>query len=139
MTTSKPTIQNVSIIDIKTGRYTSHGPNTVIIQILDPGTDPPKPKHDFGLVYTFKFLDIETDEAPFAISDLHAKVIATVLEESLEKGRNVVVHCHAGIVRSGAVVEAGVMLGFEDPKTYRNPNLLVLRKILKKIYSGDKQ
>jgi hypothetical protein len=38
---------------------------------------------------------------------------------------NVVVHCYAGICRSGAVCEVGVMMGFQDTGRFRSPNLLV--------------
>lgn len=44
---------------------------------------------------------------------------------------NVVVHCYAGIFRSGAVAEVGVILGFEDTHVFRSPNRLVKHRILK--------
>ena len=44
---------------------------------------------------------------------------------------NVVVHCHAGVCRSGAVAEVGVMLGFDDSESFRSPNLLVKHKMMK--------
>ena len=44
---------------------------------------------------------------------------------------DVVVHCHAGICRSGAVAEIGVMLGFDDAEAFRSPNLLVKHKMMK--------
>ena len=44
---------------------------------------------------------------------------------------NVIVHCHAGVCRSGAVAELGVMLGFKDTESFRSPNLLVKHKMMK--------
>jgi hypothetical protein len=44
---------------------------------------------------------------------------------------NVVVHCHAGVCRSGAVCEIGVMLGFVDTEVFRAPNLLVKHRMMK--------
>ena len=42
----------------------------------------------------------------------------------------VVVHCHAGVCRSGAVCEIGVMMGFNDTEVFRSPNLLVKHKMM---------
>jgi hypothetical protein len=44
---------------------------------------------------------------------------------------NVLVHCHAGICRSGAVVEVGSMMGFTPTDRYRQPNLRVKNKMMK--------
>ena len=44
---------------------------------------------------------------------------------------HVVVHCHAGVCRSGAVVEVGVMMGFDDTEVFRSPNLLVKHKMMR--------
>ena len=46
-------------------------------------------------------------------------------------GQSVVVHCHAGLCRSGAVVECGVILGFADTGTKRIPNTTVKKMITK--------
>jgi hypothetical protein len=39
----------------------------------------------------------------------------------------------AGICRSGAVTEVGVMLGFNDTEKFRSPNLLVKHRMMKKL------
>ena len=44
---------------------------------------------------------------------------------------NVVVHCTAGICRSGAVVEVATMMGFADCDNFRQPNLRVKHKMMK--------
>jgi hypothetical protein len=49
----------------------------------------------------------------------------------LENRMNVVVHCVAGVCRSGAVCEIGVMLGFNDTEVFRSPNLLVKHRMMK--------
>jgi hypothetical protein len=53
---------------------------------------------------------------------------------------DVVVHCVAGICRSGAVAEVGVMMGFDDAEAFRSPNLLVKHKMMRKLgwtYDAD--
>jgi hypothetical protein len=53
---------------------------------------------------------------------------------------DVVVHCVAGVCRSGAVAEVGVMLGFDDTEVFRSPNLLVKHKMMRKLgwtYDAD--
>ena len=136
-------IQNISKIDIADGRHSDPGSNAMLIQILDPGEEFPTPTHKFKEVYQFEFLDIEddgmtnmgdggmTDLGEFAITDTHAVQIAKLLVHALESNMNVVVHCHAGIFRSGAVTEVGIQLGFEDTETFRCPNRLVKKKLLK--------
>jgi hypothetical protein len=44
---------------------------------------------------------------------------------------NVIVHCVAGVCRSGAVCEVGVMLGFDDTEAFRSPNLLVKHRMMR--------
>jgi predicted protein tyrosine phosphatase len=136
-------IQNVSKIDIADGRHCDPGPNAMLIQIMDPGEGFPVPNYNFKEVYQFEFLDIEddgmtnmgdgsmTDLGEFAITDVDAVKISKLLVHALESHMNVVVHCYAGIFRSGAVAEVGIKLGFEDTETFRCPNRLVKKKLLK--------
>jgi predicted protein tyrosine phosphatase len=44
---------------------------------------------------------------------------------------NVVVHCMAGLCRSGAVAEVGVMMGFDDTERFRSPNLMVKHSLMR--------
>jgi predicted protein tyrosine phosphatase len=138
-------IQNISKIDIAQGHHFDPGPNAMLIQIMDPGEGFPKPKYDFKEVHRFEFLDIEddgmtnmgdgemTDLGEFAITDEQAEKIARLLGHAKNNRMNVIVHCHAGIFRSGAVAEVGTMLGFDDTETFRCPNRLVKRKLLKSL------
>lgn len=140
-----PWIENVSLDDVRKGYHFDAGINSMLIQIVDPDMDFPTPKYEFRRVRQFKFLDVEdpmyvnplatefdinyTD----AITNEDAKGIANALREALAEGMNVVVHCHAGVCRSGAVAEVGVMLGFRDTEKFRVPNLMVKKKLMEQL------
>lgn len=136
-------IQNVSKYDIVAGDFKDPGPNSMLIQILDPGEEFPGPPSIFSEVHRFEFLDVEgsgytnlgdgelTDVSEFLITPQQGKEIAQLLLKARSKKMNVVVHCHAGIFRSGAVAEVGVMMGFDDVGAFRCPNRLVKHTIMK--------
>ena len=128
-----PWIENISLDDIATGRHFDAGPNSMLIQICDPDTEFPVPKYQFKRVSQYKFLDVE-DDGQFvyrnAITDQDAINIAADLIHAYKHHMNVVVHCHMGICRSGAVAEVGVMMGFQDTGKFRNPNLMVKHKLM---------
>jgi len=135
-------IQNVSLEEIKKGHHIDAGPNSVLIQILDPDMEFPEPFHKFGSVHQFQFLDIEEDGivhtgagktidlSELAITDDQAKSLSLILTQAFLNRSNVVVHCHAGVCRSGAVVEVGIKMGFNDTEAFRSPNLLVKHKMM---------
>lgn len=127
-------IQNVSMSDIIKGVHYLDN-KTILIQIQDVGTwEFAKPfyKDQFIEIHQFEFQDTEEDvEEAGPIKDEQAKAIADILLRAKETDRNIVVHCHAGICRSGAVVECGVLIGFQDGEMFRIPNVLVKKKILK--------
>lgn len=124
-----PFIQNAALVDIPDAWHRDIAGNGVLIQIVDPDWETfPVPLVEFTEIHQFRFLDVE-EGYPEGIVDEQAEQIAAILKDSLSKGRNVIVHCHAGLCRSGAVVEAGVRLGFEDTKRHRSPNRLVLTKL----------
>jgi predicted protein tyrosine phosphatase len=131
-----PWIENVAAADIPTGFHHDVGPNSMLISITDPAGWRPEAKHDFKERHDFEFLDAE-DEDGFPdeakISDTQAEQIVALLQRALENRMNVVVHCMAGICRSGAVVEVGVMMGFNDCEKYRQPNLRVKHKLMKQL------
>ena len=106
----------------------------MLIQIADPDMDFPEPAHAFKERHFFKFLDIEEgDEGVdlYGIKDEDAKNLVELLQRALSSRMNVVVHCTAGVCRSGAVTEVGVMMGFSDTERFRQPNLLVKKKMMK--------
>jgi protein-tyrosine phosphatase len=81
----------------------------------------------------FEFLDAEDDdrfEDEVKISDDQAKEIVRLLQHALDNNMNVMVHCHAGICRSGAVVEVGTMMGFTATERLRIPNMRVKHKMM---------
>jgi hypothetical protein len=130
-----PWIQNVALSDIPKGHHVAVGENSMLIQIVDPDMQFPTPLHTFKEVHQFKFLDIETkdeclDEA-WRCSQEQADELVRLLQHALENRMDVVVHCHAGICRSGAVCEIGVMLGFNDTEVFRSPNLLVKHRMMR--------
>jgi rhodanese-related sulfurtransferase len=131
-----PFIQNVSLSAVKNGTHVDPGVNSILIQIVDPDTEFPIPTHQFEQIYQFKFLDAEVkDPNPESdkVKEKDAKNLVTVLQYALRDGKNVIVHCHAGICRSGAVCEVGVMLGFEDTGIFRSPNLMVKHLMMKEL------
>ena len=130
-----PKILNVPRHKIQTGDYQPSN-NTVLISINDPAMEPPEPFHKdipFKNIFVFEFLDVSYNDDPewdaWKITDAQAEAIANILKQCYENGHDVLVHCTAGLCRSGAVVEAGVALGFDDPKVCRQPNLEVKHKI----------
>ena len=73
-------------------------------------------------------------------SQEQANELVRLLQRALANRMNVVVHCHAGVCRSGAVCEVGVMLGFRDTEVFRSPNLLVKHRMMKALgwtYDSD--
>ena len=129
-------IENVSKQDINLGFHMDAGPNAMLIRIQDPATffGNIARKDMFKEVYEFEFLDAE-DEDGFPdeakISDEQAAEIVRLLQRALDKSMNVIVHCHAGICRSGAVVEVASMMGFTPTDRFRQPNLRVKNKMMK--------
>lgn len=142
-----PFIQNCAASDINTGQfYKDPGANSMLIQISDPAGWVPDPKHDFAEVHHFEFLDVEKDDHVFEpewrCSQTQASNLVRLLQHALELDMNVIVHCTAGICRSGAVTEIGVMLGFTDTMRYRQPNLLVKHQMMRELgltYDKDEQ
>lgn len=127
-------IENVAASDVTTGFHYDCGPNAMLISITDPAGWKPNPKHNFKEVHEFEFLDAE-DEDGFPdeckIQDEQAENIIALLNRAKENHMNVVVHCFAGICRSGAVVEVATMMGFTPTDRYRQPNLRVKHKLMK--------
>ena len=133
-----PFIQNCAASDINTGQfYKDPGANSMLIQISDPAGWVPDPKHDFAEVHHFEFLDVEKDDhvydPAFRCSQSQASNLVRLLQHALELDMNVIVHCTAGICRSGAVTEIGVLLGFTDTGRYRQPNLLVKHQMMREL------
>ena len=133
-----PWIENISKAAIASGYHYDAGNKGVLIQIGDPCTEFPTPKFTFESIYQFEFLDAEDeDNNEFAITPFQAETLVGILRKSLADNRNIVVHCVAGICRSGAVAEVGVMLGFDDTESFRIPNLRVKRLMLEVLNNNE--
>jgi predicted protein tyrosine phosphatase len=138
-------IENVSKSDVFNGHHYDAGTNSMLIRIQDPATEFGKVKHQFKETYCFEFLDAEDAdgfEDECKISDDQAIQLTMLLQRALDKRMNVVVHCHAGICRSGAVVEVATMMGFTPSDRFRQPNLRVKHKMMKVLgltYDSDEK
>ena len=132
-----PWIQNVALSDIKKGFHINPGENAMLIQIVDPPGDFPTPLYKFKEVHQFEFLDVEEKdevlEEAMKCSQEQADELVRLLQHALANHMNVIVHCVAGVCRSGAVCEVGVMLGFNDTEIFRSPNLLVKHRMMKSL------
>lgn len=127
-------IENVSMSDIHLGHHSDLGDNTMLIRIQDPATEFMPTKYNFKEVHCFEFLDAEDSDGfdeDFKISDAQAEQLVALLFKAIDQNMNVMVHCHAGICRSGAVVEVGEMLGFTPTERFRSPNIRVKHRMMK--------
>lgn len=134
-----PKIENQSMINIKNGVHRLEARNSILIQITDPDRDFVEPhyKNDFIKIYQFKFYDVTK---PLwgrgllePITQDQADEIFEILLNACDDGVDVLVHCYAGLCRSGAVTEVGVFMGFEDVHENRIPNVEVKSKLLKSL------
>ena len=130
-----PWIENVAASDIPIKFHHDAGPNSMLISIVDPASWRPSPAHTFKEIHNFEFLDVEKDDKvldeAMECSEEQAAELVRLLQHALDNRMNVVVHCFAGVCRSGAVCEVGVMMGFEDTGRFRSPNLLVKHRMMK--------
>jgi len=127
-------IQNVAAIDFQRGQHYDPGANSMAIQILDDANWIPEPAFAFKDVHRFFFLDLEDgDENVDArgITDDQAEELVRLLDLAKLNNMNVIVHCTAGVCRSGAVVEVATVMGFSDTGAYRQPNMRVKAKMLR--------
>jgi predicted protein tyrosine phosphatase len=141
-----PWIENVAAADVPMRFHHEAGENSMLIQIMDPApTWWPTPAHEFREVHRFEFMDVERNDnwpEEAKITPVQAEEIVRLLKHALENRMNVVVHCMAGLCRSGAVAEVGVMMGFDDTERFRSPNLLVKHSLMKALgwtYDADEK
>lgn len=127
-------VENVSMKAIQKGDHYLDE-NTILIQIQDWDFEKfshVKYKDKFKAIYRFKF-DYTNEDTNNAISDRQAEEIANILLKCLDNKWSIVVHCHAGICRSGGVAEVAEMLGFEYAGSHKIPNLRVKRMIIEQL------
>lgn len=128
-------ILNVSLSDVARGKH-PHRDGDILIQIVDDKDFFPKSPYKFKKIHKFVFSDVTNpeDEAwEYRMSEKQAKEIAAILKKALKEKRNVIVHCVAGLCRSGAVAEVGIMMGFEDLGSTRMPNTYVKKLLMKEL------
>ena len=124
-----PFIQNVAAMAVTNNSYRK-SPNCILIQIGDFEKPffPDVTNLGFESIYKFQFDDSE--EGDKAITNLQAMEIANIIRHCKLHDKNIIVHCVAGLCRSGAVAEAAICYGFEDTGVRRQPNLRVKKLLL---------
>jgi len=138
-----PWITRCSLNDIQSGSHINPD-NCILIQIVDICIEFPKPRYEhlFNQIYRFEFMDLELDDKDsdfLGISEVQALEIANILSNAYLTSTNILVHCIAGVCRSGGVCEAAESIGFEYilPDKIISPNLMVKSKITKYLRGGD--
>lgn len=128
-----PSIENCAADDLPKMWHHKVGENSMLISIRDPGSWLPRIGHKFKEVHYFEFLDVEEEdfvlEESMKCSQEQANQIVGLLRRALNENMRVIVHCYAGVSRSGAVVEIAQEMGFEPIDKYRCPNKLVMNKM----------
>lgn len=122
-------IENVSMDNVRKAHHYDPGENSMLISIVDPGHAAPNPLYPFKEKHYFQFLDTQ-EIGEESIQPGQAACIAELLLKAADNKMNVVVHCHAGLCRSGAVVEAGILAGLAETDRIRVPNGLVKKLII---------
>lgn len=130
----RPFIQNISRKDIELGNHAATLKNNrVLIQISDTDRKSPIPHIKFEQVYQFWFDDIEEEtgqDGEIGITDNQAVEIADIIKTAYDNCHDIIVHCHAGLCRSGAVAQAAEAYGFYSGGREQVPNIRVKHKIM---------
>lgn len=137
---TKPKIENVGAGDIVTGHHNYWGYDAWLIRIYDKSFPLKPSKKEFEKVFSFRFDDIEEPQIDCDLFTLNqAREIVVILQEARVRKKNVVVHCFAGICRSGAVVKfAEEYLDFQPCGKFRLPNQHV-KKLLVEAFKDETQ
>lgn len=126
-----PLVENIPKIDAERGFHidpTAHP--TIMIRILDPGAWFEKTKYHDSFMRVDRFYFLDTDDEETGIQEPDAVGISQMIKEAKEKNWNVIVHCHAGLCRSGAVTEVCKEIGFTPVEGRpRQPNITVLNRL----------
>lgn len=138
-----PWIDHISYEDVKAANHPlEFGKDHLLIQLMTDGWSFPEPlaKDDFTLIRQYYVNDTDFDpkcRGMIAITEDVAKLIADDLQMCLDRDINVVVHCAAGVSRSGAVAEVAADMGFRDigkeQGKWRRPNLTIKKALQKQL------
>ena len=138
-----PWITRCSLNEIQSGNHINPD-NCILIQIVDICREFPKPRYEhlFKQIHKFEFMDLEFEDKDsdfLGISESQASDIFKILSNAYAESTNILVHCIAGVCRSGGVCEAAEIIGFEyiRPDKIRSPNLMVKSKITRYLRGGD--
>lgn len=134
-------IQNVAYVDIPKGNF-KQSKDMMLISICDSDSmfHHPKTSFPFRIRHDIEFNDVEDPKEPSACTQHQANDLVRWLQEAKDLKLDVIVHCTAGLCRSGAVVEVGVgFMGFEDTGTVRIPNQLVKQRMLLTLLGENEQ
>lgn len=111
------------------------GVNDWLISITDFGNKVQPTPIPFQRVYEFAFEDTNDEYSAASMTVMQAISMAHIIKDARDFRCNVWVHCHAGICRSGAVVQLLIDLGWTfEPNSIspvRNPNTLVYNMLRK--------
>lgn len=128
---------NISMDSAKRGFWVNvTQENVIYIQITDPCCAFEPMKNNFAEIHRFEFLDddLEGDGHEFSITDEQAEELAKILRRANDEQRHVIVSCHAGLCRSGAVTEImNRVFGYEPGPSVRSPNQLVMKKVMRSL------
>lgn len=126
---------NISMDSAKRGFWVNVAQeNAIYIQITDPCCEFEPMKNNFAEIHRFEFLDddLEGEGHEFSITDEQAEELAKILRRANDEKRHVIVSCHAGLCRSGAVTEImNRVFGYEPGPSVRSPNQLVMKKVMR--------
>lgn len=131
-----PKIVHISRKAFEQGLYANYPIAIRIADSFDQLTEVANPAQQS---YAFAFLDVDECESD-SISEADASLIVHTLMTAKANNEDVVVHCEAGISRSGAVAQFAIdVLGFEDEKapdsvegeSWRLPNHCILNMLYK--------
>lgn len=102
--------------------------HTVCISISEPGRKVRLPRFADLIREHFQDYDSEWPEGAALFTSTHAARIARFARKHRDAGKNILVHCAAGVSRSGAVAEAllAAFPEYEDKGWPRHPNGRVL-------------
>lgn len=104
-----------------------------LISIADRNAAAADVKGNFDQVFHFGFDDCdESDTLHFAMREHQAEKMAQIIRDAAAQNKNVWVNCHAGMCRSGAVVEVLGLLGWtivDDFSQKRLPNVHVFKSL----------
>lgn len=133
-----PKIENCSRRQILDGTHKLDSNGSILISIVDPDHEYIIPKFDnFKEIYRFKFWDFDVNCPEEKRSELFnsemAKQIINILMANFNNNINIIIHCSAGICRSGAITEIGSIIGFDPVHNNRMPNLLVKRLLMEQL------